>query len=172
MRWLWIDRFIEFEPRTRAVSIKSISLAEEHLHDHFAARGDRPAMPVMPASLIVEGVAQTAGILVGHASEFREKTILAKVSDASFEREATPGSTLRYTVAIQNFDVSGAAIAAQVHMLDHADHSLGYQTFGKVDLMFSHLDRNMAGTVFPEHNFVFGDSFRTLLRLSGIAFEG
>jgi hypothetical protein len=35
--------------------------------------------------------------------------------------------------------------------------------------MFSHLDQNMAGESFPEHNFVFGEGFKTLLRTSGIA---
>ena len=35
MRWMWIDRIIELVPRQRLVAIKHISLAEEHLHDHF-----------------------------------------------------------------------------------------------------------------------------------------
>ena len=57
MRWFWIDRFIEFEA-ARAKAIKNISLGEEHLHDHF------PGYPVMPNTLIVEGMAQTGGLLV------------------------------------------------------------------------------------------------------------
>ena len=39
MRWIWIDKFIEFTPRTSATSIKNVTLAEEHLHDLFAAAG-------------------------------------------------------------------------------------------------------------------------------------
>ncbi len=35
MRWMWIDRIIELVPRQRLVAIKNISMAEEHLHDHF-----------------------------------------------------------------------------------------------------------------------------------------
>ena len=38
----------------------------------------------------------------------------------------------------------------------------------EINLIFSHLDRNAAGTQYPEENFVFSDSFRTLLRTSGI----
>ena len=83
MRWIWIDRVVELVPRERLVAIKNVSLAEDHLHDHFAAEGSRPAMPVMPASLIIEGMAQTAGILVGHAEGFREKVILAKPDTTS-----------------------------------------------------------------------------------------
>src|SRR5205814_455364 len=100
MRWLWIDRIVELVPRERLVAIKNVSLAEDYLHDHFAARAAeeaRAAVPIMPASLIIEGMAQTAGILVGHAEGFGEKVILAKVGVAELDREATPGCTLRYT---------------------------------------------------------------------------
>jgi len=66
MRWIWIDRFVEFVPGRRATAVKNISLAEEHLHDHF------PDFPVMPECLMIEGMAQTAGILVGEAKKFSE----------------------------------------------------------------------------------------------------
>ena len=81
MRWMWIDRVTELQPRHKLVAVKNVSLAEEHLHDHFPAEPARGllASPVMPASLIVEGCAQTGGILVGHAEEFKHKVILAKV---------------------------------------------------------------------------------------------
>src|SRR5262247_982065 len=97
MRWMWIDRVVSLEPGKRLVAVKHVSLAEEHLHDHFPADALGPAMPIMPASLIIEGMAQTAGILVGHAEDFREKVILAKVSKAELSEEAAPGYTLRYT---------------------------------------------------------------------------
>ena len=41
MRWMWIDRIVELVPRERMVAIKNISLAEEHLHDHFSADAER-----------------------------------------------------------------------------------------------------------------------------------
>ena len=37
MRWLWIDRIVELVPRQRLVAIKNVTLAEEHLQDHFPA---------------------------------------------------------------------------------------------------------------------------------------
>lgn len=169
MRWMWIDRVIELVPRQRMVAIKNVSLAEEHLHDHFAATATHPAMPIMPASLIIEGMAQTAGILVGHAESFREKVILAKVGKAELERDVTPGMTLRYTATVQQMDHAGASTIGEVHVLDHAKPDRGFQPVGKIDLMFSHVDQNMAGLEFPKHNFVFGDAFKTLLRTSGIA---
>lgn len=170
MRWMWIDRVVELTPRERLVAVKNISLAEEHLHDHFAATADAPALPIMPASLIIEGMAQTAGILVGHAEDFREKVILAKISRAELDREAGPGCTLRYTADIERMDPAGASTRGSVELFDHAHPDIGYQTIGRIDLMFSHLDNSMvaADLKLPEHNFVFGEGFKTLLRTSGI----
>lgn len=179
MRWMWIDRIVELVPRQRMVAIKNVSLAEEHLHDHFAADGARglAALPLMPASLILEGMAQTAGVLVGHAQDFREKVILAKIGRAELERDAGPGMTLRYTATIERMDPMGASTKGTVELMDHAQTGGGvggYVQIGSIDLIFSHLDNNMGGAgqsglAFPAHNFVFGESFKTLLRTSGIA---
>lgn len=168
MRWMWIDRVIELERGKRLVAIKNISLAEEHLHDHFAADANFPAAPVMPFSLVIEGMAQTAGILVGHANDFREKVILAKIGSAAIEHEPLPGHTLRYTAEITHLDASGAATIGTIDLLDHADPAASWQRIGAIDLMFSHIDANRSGQVFREHNFVFGESFKTLLRTSGV----
>jgi 3-hydroxyacyl-[acyl-carrier-protein] dehydratase len=167
---MWIDRVVELVPRTRLVAIKGISLAEEHLHDHFAKHGDHAALPIMPACFIIEGMAQSAGILVGHAEGFREKVILAKVSKAELLEDATPGFTLRYTASIQQIDAQGAATLGVVELIDPANGST--RQIGTIDLMFSHIDQNMAGTQFPAHNFVFSESFRTLLRTSGVTADG
>lgn len=172
MRWMWIDRVVELVPRERLVAIKNVSLAEEHLHDHFEADLDeagnivRAAEPVMPGSLIVEGMAQTAGILVGHAEGFAEKVILAKVAKAELEYDATPGCQLRYTATIKTLTPQGASTAGVIEVRKpNADE---WKPFGRIDLLFSHLDQNYAGMKFPEHNFVFGEGFKTLLRSSGI----
>ena len=85
MRWIWIDRFIEFESGRRARAIKNVSLAEDHLHDHFVG------YPVMPNSLITEGLAQTGGLLVGEVNKFEEKVILAKIPKATYHFPAVPG---------------------------------------------------------------------------------
>lgn len=173
---MWIDRVVELVPRQRMVAIKNISLAEEHLHDHFAADAGRglAALPIMPASLIIEGCAQTAGILVGHAESFREKVILAKINRAEISREATPGTTLRYTATIERMDAAGASTRIAIALFDHSDAAAGFAEIGQIEMMFSHLDQNMGGAgrtgeAFPEHNFVFGEGFKTLLRTSGIA---
>ena len=168
MRWMWIDRIVELEKGQRLVAIKNVSLAEEHLHDHFASDPERglSALPVMPSSLIIEGMAQSAGILVGHANAFKEKVVLAKVSKAEIAREATPGTTLRYTATVDRMDDTGASTKGTVELIDASTGES--KEIGAIDLMFSHIDKNRAGAEFPEHNFVFSESFRTLLEISGV----
>ncbi|GAB6164691.1 3-hydroxyacyl-ACP dehydratase FabZ family protein [Thermostilla marina] len=109
MRWYWIDRFLEFESGVRAKAVKNISLAEDHLHDHF------PSYPLMPAALIIEGVAQTGGLLVCEYHAFRQKVVLAKVPRAKFYFEARPGDTLTYTVQIESLHDDGAIVSATSH---------------------------------------------------------
>lgn len=150
MRWIWIDRFIEFSPGVSATAVKNVSLAEEHLHDHWEA------FPIMPASLIVEGMAQTAGILVGQARNFKEKVILAKVTLAQFDDIATPGDRLTYKARIDSLSEQAASVKGTVLKND--------EPFGRVDLMFSHVDQNLAGVKFPEENFVFTGQFERLIR--------
>lgn len=150
MRWIWLDRFEEFVPGTRAVGIKNVTLAEDHLHDHF------PGCPMMPASLLIEGMAQTAGILVGHAREFKEKVILAKLKRAVFHGVAVPGDQVRLTAHLEQITDAGASTRGEVHV--------GDRLVGEVDLFFSHIDQNLRGLQFPEENFVFDNSFMALLR--------
>ena len=88
MRWFWIDRFNEFVRGKQATAVKNVSLAEEHLHDHF------PGAALMPNSLVVEGMAQTAGLLIADALEFNRRVVLAKVAKAEFQYDAVPGDSI------------------------------------------------------------------------------
>ena len=108
MRWLWIDRFVEFHSRRSARAVKNLSLAEDVFRDHF------PGYPVMPGSLMLEGLAQTGGILVGEANDFREKVILAKIAQARFHREALAGEQLVYDVELLDLRPEGASIRGRV----------------------------------------------------------
>lgn len=177
MRWMWIDRILSLDPGKTLVAVKNVSMAEEHLHDHFAAvspptgaaAAGRPAMPIMPASLIIEGMAQSAGILVGHAGGFKEKVLLAKITRAELDRDAAPGDTLRYTATIQSLSPQGASTGGMVELRRAGRDE--FVVIGRVDLMFSHADQAMTsvgGVEMPRENFVFAEGFRTLLRTSGI----
>lgn len=149
MRWIWFDRFEEFVPGQRAVSVKNVTMAEDHLHDHF------PGFPIQPASLMIEGMAQTAGILVGHARQFAEKVILAKIKRATFHQIVRPGQQIRYHAHIEQITDAAATT--------HGEIRCGDDLVGEIDLVFSHIDQNISGLEFPEENFVFTEEFMSLL---------
>jgi 3-hydroxyacyl-[acyl-carrier-protein] dehydratase len=149
MRWIWIDRFEQFEPGRRAVAVKNVSLAEEHLHDHYEA------YPVMPASLMIEGMAQTAGILVGQARGFKEKVLLAKIARAEFSELVLPGDQIAYEAVIESISPEAASTRGIVRR--------NGKEIGQVDLMFSHADQNRSGVKFPQENFVFTGQFERLI---------
>jgi 3-hydroxyacyl-[acyl-carrier-protein] dehydratase len=156
MRWIWIDKFEKFEVNVAAVAVKNVSLAEEHLHDHV------PGFPVMPASLMIEGMAQTAGILVGAARKFQEKVILAKINKASFVRLVRPGEQLVYAAKIVNVNETGASIEGTITARTTQNGKPAELPVGTIDMMFSHIDNNMSGMKFPEFNFVFNSQFMEL----------
>lgn len=149
MRWIWIDKFTEFTSRTSATALKNCTLAEDHLHDLY------PDFPIVPHSLIVEGMAQTAGILVGEARAFKEKVILAKIGKATFHKLVRPGDTILFKAVVEQLNEQGASISGRVERAD--------ELVAEIELMFSHIDQNMSGIKFPEHNFVFTDQFTELL---------
>ena len=149
MRWIWIDKFLEFNSGKNAVALKNVTLAEEHLHDHF------PGFPVMPECLMIEAMAQTAGILVGQARNFEEKVILAKINKAVFYHYVRPGDTITIHARIDSISPEAAGTSGEIRR--------GDETIAKISMMFSHIDKNLAGTEFPEENFVFTDTFNSLI---------
>lgn len=132
MRWFWIDRFTYFKSRQRAEAIKNISLTEEPVDEYM------PGFPIFPNSLIIEGLAQTGGILVAEAFDFRERIVLAKVSHAKFFKPARPGDQLSYSAKIDDLQNDGAVISATAHC--DGDQQ------ADVQMLFAFLDEARFGT--------------------------
>jgi 3-hydroxyacyl-[acyl-carrier-protein] dehydratase len=152
MRWIWIDKFLEFRSGQFARAIKNLTLAEEHLHDHF------PGYPVMPASLIIEGLAQTGGILVGEAGGFAEKVILAKIPRAEFHGVACAGDQLVYEVTLTDLRSEGAVVDAKAF--------LNGELLADAEIVFAHLDNSRANQIFGPKNFVFTQQLLGVLDLA------
>lgn len=125
MRWMWIDRFVEFERGRRASAIKNVAMTEPQLDGYL------PGNPLMPAPLIIEGLAQTAGLLAGEISGFRDRVVLAKISKAVFHFHAYPGDTLFYNAVLQNVESDGAIAIATSHIGDRLQ--------AEVEFMFAFL---------------------------------
>jgi 3-hydroxyacyl-[acyl-carrier-protein] dehydratase len=106
-------------------------------------------------------MAQTAGILVGEAKNFEEKVILAKVKKAVFFDYVKPGDTIKLEAKIESITDEAASTTGRISCDD--------KLIAEIDLMFSHIDKNLAGKEFPQENFVFTDTFKSLMR--GTAFN-
>ena len=126
MRWFWIDRFTKFVSGESAEAIKGISLSEEVVDEYS------PCRTFLPASVIIEGIAQAGGLLLGQMSDFNDRIVLAKVTSSEFFFEAEPGSILTYRVRITNNDGMGAMVEGTSHV--------GDQPQAKINLMFARLD--------------------------------
>lgn len=149
MRWFWIDRFVEFESGKSAKAIKNVSLAEEHLHDHY------PGFPVMPGSLMLEGMAQTGGILLGEMHNFEHIVILAKVPKVIYHSWAVPGDTLVYSAELLEARPEGGITRVTAHCTSPDGTQ---RLVAESEIVFVHLDQS-AGATFPanvdQKNFVF-----------------
>jgi beta-hydroxyacyl-ACP dehydratase FabZ len=100
---LMVDRVVEITEDS-IVGIKNVTFNEPHFTGHF------PSLPVMPGVLIIEAMAQVAGILVGKlAPHTRGKAMfLASVDEAKFRRPVVPGDQLRIEMKLLKLKYSVA----------------------------------------------------------------
>jgi 3-hydroxyacyl-[acyl-carrier-protein] dehydratase len=76
---------LEWVPGTRVVALKNVTCGDPHLQDHF------PGNPIMPGVLLIEAMAQTAGLLLPEGSS----AVLAQIKEARFRRPVLPGDQVR-----------------------------------------------------------------------------
>jgi len=162
MRWIWIDRFLEFQSGKSARAIKNLSHAEDYFADHF------PGYPVFPSCFMLEGLAQTGGILVGEANDFREKVVLAKIPKARFDREVLAGEQLIYDVELLHLRPEGASVQGRVSIGEPGESTSG-ALVAEAEIFFAHLDQARSHQIFGDHNFVFSGELKHLLGLARIA---
>ena len=149
MRWFWIDRFTQFISGQQATALKCVSLAEDHMHDHWVD------YPVMPNSLVTEGMAQAGGLLVSEAYRFQELVVLGKVARARFHSRVRPGETLTYHVQVESLSEAGASVSATAHVGNrlHADARLTFARLKSAQLKGSAQleDDGQVGASAPVH---------------------
>ncbi len=112
--FLLVDRIVELEPE-RVVGIKNVTVNEPFFNGHF------PDFPVMPGVLIVEAMAQTAGVLVLKSIPDRGKKVvlLASIDAAKFRRPVTPGDQLRIEMVVIRRKGSVAKMAGKATVDGH-----------------------------------------------------
>jgi 3-hydroxyacyl-[acyl-carrier-protein] dehydratase len=95
--FLLVDRIIEIEPGKRIVGIKNVTYNEPFFPGHF------PGRPIMPGVLIVEAMAQTAGVLVCTSLSGEEQNKLVYflgMDNVKFRKPVIPGDQLRLELEI------------------------------------------------------------------------
>jgi 3-hydroxyacyl-[acyl-carrier-protein] dehydratase len=95
MRFLLIDRIIDFQPGAKITAVKSLTMAEEYLEDHF------PNFPVMPGVLMLEAMTQAAAWLIRLSEDFAHSVVVLKqASNVKYGQFVEPGQLLTVTAEI------------------------------------------------------------------------
>jgi 3-hydroxyacyl-[acyl-carrier-protein] dehydratase len=94
--FLMVDRIVDYEPGKRVVGVKNVTLNEPFFAGHF------PGAPVMPGVLIVEAMAQTAGVMMLASLPDRETKLVffTGIDGAKFRRPVVPGDQLRLELTV------------------------------------------------------------------------
>jgi beta-hydroxyacyl-ACP dehydratase FabZ len=96
--FLLVDRVLEIVEKTSAVGIKNVTVNEPFFQGHF------PGNPVMPAVLIVEGMAQVGAVMLLASMPDRKKKLIyfTGIDGARFRRPIVPGDQIRYELEVIN----------------------------------------------------------------------
>lgn len=95
---LLVDRLVDIVPGVSATGIKNVTMNEPQFQGHF------PGRPIMPGVMIVESMAQTAGVLViktlGAESQGKQ-VLFMSIDNARFRKPVTPGDTMHVHVHVK-----------------------------------------------------------------------
>jgi 3-hydroxyacyl-[acyl-carrier-protein] dehydratase len=103
--FLLVDKVLELEPGKRAVAIKNVTMNEPFFQGHF------PGYPIMPGVLIVEALAQTAGIAAASLEENKGRLgVFTGIDSMKFRKQVVPGDVLRLEAEILNLKMGMAKV--------------------------------------------------------------
>jgi len=108
MHFTLLDRILELKPGVSITAVKSLSLAEEYLQDHF------PLFPVMPGVLMLEAMTQAGSWLVRVSEDFAHSVVLLKEArNVKYNDFVQPGETLTVTAEIIKQDEATVTLKAR-----------------------------------------------------------
>lgn len=121
--FLMVDKIVEFEAHKKIVGIKNVSINEPFFTGHF------PDNPIMPGVLILEGMAQTGGILLfNHKDSAGRTAYFVGLNKVKFRKAVIPGDILRIEVTVTN-------LRSRLVMLHGIVH-VGSDIVTEADIMF------------------------------------
>ncbi|MBI4690989.1 MAG: 3-hydroxyacyl-ACP dehydratase FabZ [Nitrospirae bacterium] len=92
--FLMVDRIIKLEPNIEAVGIKNVTINEPFFQGHF------PGNPIMPGVLVVEALAQVAGVLAFGSGVKGSAVYFMSIEKSKFRKPVVPGDQLRLEVKV------------------------------------------------------------------------
>lgn len=121
---LLVDRLVDIVPGVSATGIKNVTMNEPQFQGHF------PGRPIMPGVMIVESMAQTAGVLViktlGAESQGKQ-VLFMSIDNARFRKPVTPGDTMHVHVHVKQSRGVVWRFSGEAHVdgkkVDEADFS-------------------------------------------------
>jgi len=104
MRHFHLDRIESIEVGVRAVGLRAVALSDDVFTEQF------PGNPVLPGVYVLEGLAQTAGVLLWESAGRSRLAVLVSVDRARFTSFARPGEVVRLAVDIDSQDERAARV--------------------------------------------------------------
>ncbi|MCA9247088.1 MAG: beta-hydroxyacyl-ACP dehydratase [Planctomycetales bacterium] len=155
MRFSLVDRIVELHPGERIVALKTVSLSEEYLQDHF------PLFPVLPGVFMLEAMTQASAWLIRASEDFAHSVVtLKEARNVKYANFLSPGQTLRIEAEIQKQDdqqtklkvegtvdgklyVSGRLVVERYNLSDSKPNQEGSDNYVKCEQrkMFALLNR-------------------------------
>lgn len=113
MRFILLDKVTELVPGEKISAVKSVSLAEEYLADHF------PDYPVLPGVLMIEALVQTAAMLVRVTEDFAHSMIvLAEARNVKYKSFVKPGNVLRILLQAKKIEADSSSFTGTAYVQD------------------------------------------------------
>jgi len=145
MKFILIDRITELVPGERISAVKSVSLAEEYLRDHF------PTFPVLPGVLMIEAMVQASMCLVRATQDFAHSIlVLEEAKNVTYKSFVSPGRVLEVVVQAKRIDGAtsqfvGVGRCGEEEMVK-AHWSLRHMNLAEQDPGLAELDSKLIAT--------------------------
>jgi len=146
MKFVLIDKVVRIESGSEIEAVKSVSLAEEYLADHF------PAFPVLPGVLLLEGLIESASWLVRTTQDFaKSMVLLEQARNVKYKSFAAPGTQIKYCVrakaiaeAVSSFSGTGSC---GTETIVEARFSLRHFNLGDEDAKMASVDAQIVDSM-------------------------
>ena len=104
MRHFHLDRIVSLERGKSATGVRAVALSDDVYTEHF------PGNPVLPGVYLLEGLAQTAGVLLWESCDHTKIAVMVSIDRAKFPSFARPGDTVKLAVEIDSVDERSARV--------------------------------------------------------------